>query len=316
MNDDYQNLRIAKKQALTPDVVMFDLVHPEGAPLPVFTPGAHITVKTPKGLHRSYSLCGEPLDTQRWLIAVKRETTGRGGSLSMFDLLEGEVLPTKPWLNQFELNENAKSYLFVAGGIGITPILSMMRHLMSQGKSNFHLFYCTRDELNTPFMDLLSTPEWSAMVTIHHDHGDPSQSLDLWPIFESPNGADVYCCGPKGLMESVQDMTGHWPSECIHFESFGASDQQLALNTPFELVLNASGQQFHVPEHSSILDVLRAEGYSIKSSCESGTCGSCKTRFISGEVEHRDFVLLEEEKADHIMVCVSRAKSPTLVLDL
>ena len=134
-------LKVMRKEALTPDVFMFDLAHPEGLSLPSFTPGAHITVKTPKGLHRNYSLCSSPREADQWQIAIKREAMGRGGSKSMAeDLLEGDLLEVLQCSNLFELQESASEHVFVAGGIGITPILSMIRHLLSQGKNNFQLY--------------------------------------------------------------------------------------------------------------------------------------------------------------------------------
>jgi phthalate 4,5-dioxygenase reductase subunit len=232
------------------------------------------------------------------------------------ELKEGDLLHVRPWLNQFELREDAQSYLFIAGGIGITPIMSMMRHLSNQGKRNFQLIYCTRDETHTPFMDTLIQSDWSDRIRIHHDQGDPSRSIDLWPLLENPSGADVYCCGPNALMESVKDMTGHWPNECIHFESFGAAEQKHQESQAFEVVLNSSGKKIQVPAEVSILDALKANGVGVMSSCESGTCGSCRTGLISGEADHRDFVLMDDEKDHCIMVCVSRARSNHLVLDL
>ena len=309
-------LKVTHKQALTPDVFMFDLAHPEGLSLPSFTPGAHITVKTPKGSHRHYSLCSSPNDADQWQIAIKREALGRGGSISMADgLLEGDLLEVLQCSNLFELHDAAKFHVFVAGGIGITPILSMIRHLLSQGKSNFKLYYCTRDALSTAFLEELKSPSLVDRVQLHHDHGDLQQALDFWPIFEQPIAADVYCCGPQGLMDSVRDMTGHWPSEHIHFESFGVPPTAFEQNTPFDIVLQSTGKRIHVGADVSILEALRSNGESVSSSCESGTCGSCRIGFMSGEVEHRDLVLLDDERRQNIMICVSRARSNELVLD-
>ena len=309
-------VKVTRKHALTAEISMFDLVHSEGLSLPTFTPGAHLNVKTPQGLHRNYSLCSSPSEKEKWQIAVKREELGRGGSKSMVDdLSEGDLLEVNSLSNLFELHEKAQSHVFVAGGIGITPILSMIRHLLSQGKDNFKLFYCTRDALSTAFLEELNQPGLIDKVKIHHDHGDLQQALDFWPIFEQPNGADVYCCGPQGLMDSVRDMTGHWPNENIHFESFGAQQLSFTQNTPFDIILRSSGKRIHVDANRSILDALRSSGELVSSSCESGTCGSCRTGFISGEVEHRDLVLLEDERRENLMVCVSRARSNELVLD-
>ena len=316
-SDTWMPLRVARKQSVAQDIVLFELTHPDAQPLPEFTPGAHITVQVPNGVRRSYSLCSLPSDTHSWHIAVKRDARGRGGSCSMVDTVqEGDLLPTLPWANLFALQDNAASYIFVAGGIGITPILSMVRHLLGQGQDNFKLYYCSRDAASTAFMQELSAPELAGKVHIHHDHGDLDQAFDFWPVFERPQNAHVYCCGPTGLMDSVRDMTGHWPTERIHFESFGAAQTGLVDNSAFDVVLNKSGERVQVPANLSILDALRACGHSVSSSCESGTCGSCRTGLLSGEAEHRDLVLRPDEQAQHIMVCVSRARTPELVLDL
>jgi phthalate 4,5-dioxygenase reductase subunit len=317
MSDTFHPLRVARKTPLTPDITLFALQHPDGHALPTFTPGAHIVVETPAGSRRSYSLCGDPQDTQSWHIAIKREAQGRGGSLSMADdVQEGDLLLASPWANLFELQRQASSFVFVAGGIGITPILSMIHALRSQGHPDFKLYYCTRDKASTAFLDALQMPDLQAHVTVHHDHGDLNQALDLWPIFERPSQAHVYCCGPQGLMDSVRDMTGHWPSAQIHFESFGASDISSANDQPFEVVLQHTGERITIPAQQSILETLRACGHHVPSSCESGVCGCCRTGLITGEADHRDLVLRPDEQATHIMVCVSRAKSQALVLDL
>ena len=317
MSDAFTPLRVTRKQPLAKDITLFELTRPDGQALPAFTAGAHITVQTPNGLRRSYSLCGNPEQTDSWQIAVKRDAQGRGGSQSMVDeVQQGDLIATSSCVNLFELNDNAASYIFVAGGIGITPILSMVHHLQNQGRTEFKLYYCTRDAQSTAFLDVLQSPELQGNVVIHHDQGDPSHALDLWPVFERPGPSHVYCCGPQGLMDSVRDMTGHWPSERIHFESFGTATTQFADNQPFDVVLGKTGTRVGVPSDQSILQALRAAGHHIASSCESGTCGSCRTPLLSGEAEHRDWVLRPEEQAQHIMVCVSRAKSNELVLDL
>lgn len=317
MSDAFTPLRVTRKQPLAKDITLFELTHPDGQALPAFTAGAHITVQTPSGLRRSYSLCGNPEQNDTWQIAVKRDAQGRGGSQNMVDEVQaGDLLPTSSWSNLFELNDNASSYIFVAGGIGITPILSMVQHLQNQGRTEFKLYYCTRDPESTAFLDVLQTPELQGKVVVHHDQGDPAQALDLWPVFERPGASHVYCCGPQGLMDSVRDMTGHWPSERIHFESFGTATTEFADNQTFDVVLGKTGARVCVPSDQSILQALRAAGHHISSSCESGTCGSCRTSLLSGEAEHRDWVLRPEEHAHHIMVCVSRAKSTELVLDL
>ena len=317
MSDSSHPLRVTHKQPLTSDITLFTLAHPEGERLPKFTPGAHIVVETPSGKRRSYSLCSAPEDTGAWQIAVKRDANGRGGSVSLIDDVQaGDLLMASPWSNLFELQTKAAEFIFIAGGIGITPILSMIRYLCSQGQDHFKLYYCTRDKPSTAFLDELHEMGLGDRIALHHDHGDLNQAFDFWPIFETPSKAHVYCCGPQGLMDSVRDMSGHWPNEQIHFESFGAMTISTTNDQPFEVVLQQTGQRITVAANQSILEALRACGHHVPSSCESGSCGSCRTPLIAGEADHRDMVLNPGEHDSQIMVCVSRAKSNELVLDL
>lgn len=308
---------VTRKQTLARDILWFELRDPSGLSLPPFTAGAHFTVQVPGGARRNYSLCGDPSDTQAYQIAVKRDALGRGGSIAMADAVHvGDRLSVSAPRNNFELHPRAKNFLFIAGGIGITPILSMMRHLTTRGDTQFKLIYCTRDADSTAFLPELAAPELAHRVQLHHDHGDVDQALDLWPVFETPGNAQVYCCGPRGLMDAVADMSGHWPSGAIHFESFGVDASVFAANTAFSVHLQKAGVDVLVAADQSILEALRTHGYPVPSSCESGTCGSCRTTLLAGEAEHRDMVLGDDEKATRIMVCVSRAKSAQLVLDL
>lgn len=308
---------VTRKVRVADGIWSFELRHAQGAALPRFTAGAHLTVEVPGAARRNYSLCSDPADTATYQIAVKRDALGRGGSIAMADQVhEGSALSISAPRNNFELHPRARSFLFIAGGIGITPILSMMRHLNASGIQVFKLVYCTRDAAHSAFLDQLTGPEFAGKVQLHHDYGDINNALDLWPMFETPTHAHVYCCGPRGLMDSVADMSGHWPSGSIHFESFGVDASAFAANTAFTVHLQKSGLKVPVAAEQSILEALRACGKHVPSSCESGTCGSCRTAWLSGEVEHRDMVLSDEEKETQIMVCVSRAKSSELVLDL
>ena len=309
-------LLVTRKEAVADGIYLFELRDPKGADLPTFSPGSHLTVEVPNGSRRNYSLCSAPSETRYYQIAVKRDERGRGGSVSMADdVRQGRHLSVSAPRNNFELSERAKSFLFVAGGIGITPILSMMRHLKNTGGCTFKLYYLTRDANSTAFLKEL-TEEFPGQVKVHHDNGDREQALDLWPVFEKPATSHIYCCGPKGLMDSVQDMSGHWPSGNVHFESFGVDAKVHAANKTFRVILAKSGVTLNVGEHETILDALRSHGRRVPSSCESGTCGSCRTRLLAGEPEHRDMVLRTEEQTSQIMVCVSRAKSDELTLDL
>ena len=310
-------VRVARKTAVAKDTWWFELRHPQGLPLPPFTAGSHLTVQAPGGARRNYSLCGDPAVPDTYQIAVKRDALGRGGSLAMADQVQqGDLLAISAPRNNFELHPRATSFLFIAGGIGITPILSMVRHLKTRGRGEFKLIYCTRDADHTAFLQELSGPEFAGQVQLHHDHGDINNALDFWPVFETPGSAHVYCCGPRGLMDAVADMSGHWPMGAIHFESFGVDASAYAANTAFSVRLHRTGVTLPVAADQSILEALRAGGHHVPSSCESGTCGSCRTGLLAGDAEHRDMVLSDDDKATQIMVCVSRAKSGQLVLDL
>ena len=308
---------VARKTAIAKDIFEFELRHPQGLALPVFTPGSHLTAQVPGAGRRNYSLCGDPANSDTYLIAVKRDAQGRGGSLSICDnVKQGDMLQISAPRNNFCLEPRAKRFLFIAGGIGITPIMSMMRHLKSQQKSDSKLIYCTRDADSTAFLAELTGPEFAGQVQVHHDHGDISNAFDFWPVFEVPGDAHVYCCGPRGLMDAVGDMSGHWPSGSIHFESFGVEASIYTANTAFTVHLKKADVNVPVAAEQSILEALRSFGHHVPSSCESGTCGSCRTTLLAGEAEHRDMVLSDGDKATQIMVCVSRAKSAELVLDL
>ena len=310
-------LQVARSMPAADGIQLFELRDPSGADLPAFTPGSHLSVQVPNGSMRNYSLCSDPADRSRYVIAVKRDASGRGGSVSLVDgVREGDLLGVSEPRNLFELNAAAPSYIFVAGGIGVTPILSMIHWVRAHGDKPFKLYYLTRNAAGTAFLNDLGGEDIRGRVTIHHDEGVLENAFDLWPVFEEPNKAHIYCCGPRPLMDAVRDMTGHWPVSQVHFEDFGSDlVRPRADDAPFTVRLHRSGTVLTVPVGSTILEVMRAHGLRAPSSCESGTCGTCKTRLIAGEVDHRDLVLTPAERAHSIMVCVSRAKSGELVLD-
>ena len=316
---EFTDLAVTAVMPLASGIVGFALRDPGGADLPAFTPGAHIAVRTPGGAIRRYSLCNPPHQSDRYEIAVKRDAAGRGGSVSMADRLRvGDRLPVAAPRNEFELHPRAKRFLFVAGGIGITPIVAMLRHLVATAGPPFRLHYCTRSRADTAFADALAAPEFAAHVDLHHDGGDPARAFDFWPLLEKPvPGTHVYCCGPRALMDTVRDMSGHWASGTIHFESFGvdadAAPERPAVHGPAS---RAAARSVEVAADQSILEALRAHGVAVRSSCEAGSCGTCRTPLVAGEAEHRDFVLSDAEHATQIMVCVSRARGAELVLDL
>lgn len=314
---DAMALRVTRKEEIVEGIYLFELRDRDGADLPPFTAGAHIALTCPNGLIRKYSLCNDPAERDRYVIAIRREPAGRGGSIDLIDNVEvGATLPAAPPVNDFALPRGATNFLFVAGGIGITPIMAMIRQLQSEADKRFRLYYLTRSPEVTAFLQELSEPQFKGKVKFHHDNGDPAQSLDLWPVLEQrKNREHLYCCGPRTLMETVRDLTGHWTSTSVHFEAFTEPDKTKPDDTPFVVELAKTGVEIEVPVGVTILEAMRSRGINVPSSCESGTCGTCRTRLIAGEADHRDLVLTEGERGDQIMLCVSRARSRQLVID-
>jgi phthalate 4,5-dioxygenase reductase subunit len=309
-------LRVTRNDRIADGIHLFELSDPSGQPLPAFSAGAHIAVRTPNGLLRKYSLCNDPAERNRYQVAIKREANGRGGSCELINHVKaGDELTVAPPINDFELPQRAQDFLFVAGGIGITPIMAMIRQVQAEGK-RFRLFYCSRSPETTAFRDELSAPAFKDSVTIHYDFGDVSRSLDLKPVLaERKNREHLYCCGPRPLMEAVRKMTDHWSAAAVHFEAFSDAETHKPTDRPFKVKLARTGAVLDVPTDKTILEVLREHGLEVPSSCETGTCGTCKTKLLAGEADHRDLFLAEHDKASHIMICVSRAKSDEIEID-
>jgi phthalate 4,5-dioxygenase reductase subunit len=220
-----------------------------------------------------------------------------------------------PPVNDFGLPPRGQDFLFIAGGIGVTPMMAMIHELRAAGK-RFRLFYFNRTPEMTAFRDALSAAELKDSVVIHYDQGDPARSYDLKPVLkERQNREHLYCCGPRPLMEAVRAMTDHWSPTAVHFEAFSEAETHKATDRPFNVRLARSGKTVAVPADKTILEVLRDNGLDVPSSCETGTCGTCRTKMLAGEADHRDLVLAEHEKADTIMICVSRAKGDEITLD-
>ncbi|MBS8224691.1 PDR/VanB family oxidoreductase [Vannielia litorea] len=307
-------MRVEKRRDVTPGISEFTLVPTDDVDLPGFDPGAHITVETPSGAMRRYSLVNDGTDPAAYVVAIKREPESRGGSASMHaEALEGYELNVEPPENDFPLTDVQK-YLLIAGGIGITPIYAMARDLDKRGKA-LRIIYVSRSAEEAAYLAELNE-DFAGRIIVHHDGGDPANVYDFWDDLATPRATHVFCCGPKPLMEEIKAVSGHWPEGRIHFEDFKPVEVVREDDTAFEVELKKSGETVTVPEDRSILEALRDSGHATSSSCESGTCGTCKTRLLAGEADHRDMVLMDEEKEDFIMICVSRAKSGRLVLDL
>jgi phthalate 4,5-dioxygenase reductase subunit len=309
-------LRVTRNDKIADGIYLFEFRDAAGQPLPNFSAGAHIAIQVPGGLLRKYSLCNDPAERDRYLVAVKREANGRGGSSNLIDKVKaGDTLMVAAPVNDFGLPPRAQDFLFIAGGIGITPIMAMIREVRAQNK-RFRLFYCTRSRETTAFRDELNAPEFKDSITIHYDGGDPARALDLKPILaERKNREHIYCCGPRPLMEAVRAMTDHWSSAAVHFEAFSEADTHRLTDKPFKVRLARSGDVIDVPTTKTILEALREHRLDVPSSCETGTCGTCRTKLLAGQADHRDLVLAEHERGDNIMICVSRAKSDEITID-
>jgi len=310
-------VRLAARTPLADGVVALWLVPAGPAHLPPWTPGAHIDVRLPGGLVRQYSLCGTPASLLGWRVAVLLEPDGRGGSdLVHHTLAEGDELTVSPPRNHFELH-NAAAYLFIAGGIGITPILPMIAEAERLGRP-WRLAYAGRSRATMAFLDQLG--RYGDKVTLWP--GDEAGRMDLAALLATvAPGTGVYCCGPAALLSDVAqqcDALG-LPEGTLHVERFTPSDDAAShAGDSFEVELASSGQVIAVEDGQSALSALRAAGIEVLSSCEEGTCGTCETGVLAGTPDHRDTVLTTAEQAacDLMMVCVSRSKTPRLVLDL
>lgn len=312
----HMELIVDQKSRIADDIYQFELKHRDGAALPAFTAGAHVEVTVPGGLVRKYSLCGAPGETARYRLAVKKEANGQGGSRALVETVQpGDVLRVSAPHNDFPLDETAQHYLFVAGGIGITPIYAMMQRLEQRGVP-CSLYYFTRTPSMTAFLRELGEPRGAARVTIHHDEGDPARAYDIKALLaQQPAGTHLYCCGPRPLMAAVREAAAHWPHGTVHFEDFGAPEKTSLKDRTFRCHLVRSGVTLEVPPGQSIVQAMRAHGLDVPTSCETGSCGTCKTALLAGVADHRDLALFDDELDSYIIPCVSRALSPEISID-
>ena len=312
---------IRKVRSETSEIRSFEFEAVNGQPLPEFQAGAHISISPFPGVVRQYSLVNDPADRSRYLIGVKRELNGRGGSSAMHTQLHegGTVRITAP-RNNFALRPGEGGRrLLLAGGIGVTPLLSMAQVLAAQGE-DFELHYFARTNSEIAFRDLILESEWSDRVAYHFGLVPPLLTEVLHEILRE-GGHSVYLCGPNPFMDIVRhcaEATG-WPADAIILEHFSA---EVPVLTPgegeFVLRLAKSGIELVVPSDRTIIEVIREAGIEIKTSCEQGVCGTCITEVIEGEVEHHDLFLSpdEQEGGRLIMPCVSRCTSRLLVLNI
>lgn len=309
-------LTVLQREPVADDVVALTLATTDGAAMPDWRPGAHVDLVLDGGLTRQYSLCGNPADTSRWRIAVLRPPVSQGGSVFVHDrLLEGSSVQVRGPRNHFPLVASGR-YVFLAGGIGITPMLPMIAEADAVG-ADWHLYYGGRSLASMAFRDELA--RYGNRVSFVPQ--DTAGILDLDAVLGAPQpGCLVYCCGPEGLLAAVEQRCHAWPPGSLHLERFSAK----AIETPaggdraFEVVLQRSGRTLAVASDQSIFDAVRAAGVSVLGSCLKGICGTCETGVLDGQVDHRDSVLSDEEQDtdEYLMICVSRARGDRLTLDL
>ena len=314
-------VRVARVAVEAEGIRSFELVPAGGGSLPPFTAGAHVEVHVPGGAVRPYSLCNDPAETGRYRIAVLREAASRGGSAGMHErVAEGDVLTVGTPRNLFPLVPAAASHLLLAGGIGITPLLSMAQQLHREGAA-FTLHYATRSSARTAFAAELKAAAYADRVQLHHDDGAAAQRLDLPALLAVPAaGQHLYACGPKGFLDAVLNTAraAGWPEAQLHWEVFGALPLDAAGDRAFEVQIGVDGRIILVEPGTSVVHALAANGIVVPTSCEQGICGTCLTGVLDGEPDHRDQYLTPEEQAagDQFLPCCSRARSARLVLAL
>lgn len=315
---------VSRKVREATDIFSFELVRADGGELPPFAAGAHIDVHVPGGPMRQYSLCNPPGERHRYVIAVLREPQSRGGSIALHDAVEeGERLTIGAPRNLFPLADDAGRTLLLAGGIGVTPLLSMAEALAQRG-AEFELHYCARTPERMAFADRIRASAFADRVSFHFDDGADAQRLRLDVVLGgSRAGTHVYVCGPAGFIDHVLKTARElgWPDEQLHREYFAADPTAADAGDSFQVRIASSGRVFEIPEGQSVVSVLAAAGIEIPVSCEEGMCGSCATPVleVQGEIDHRDMFLSNKQHAENRVFtpCCSRARAGgLLVLDL
>lgn len=311
------SLRVTAIRYLAETIREIEFSAPDGAPLPAPSPGAHVDVTLPGELSRSYSLVNAPGDVGRYLVAVNRDAASRGGSAYLVETLRvGQLLPVSAPVNTFPLAEAAQA-VFFAGGIGITPILSMIRATAARGGA-WTLHYAVRSAAMAAYLPELHELASTSHGTLHlHDDAETGSVMQIGPrLAEAPADAHLYCCGPAPMIDAFEQAASDRPAEMLHVERF-ANDFEASTES-FTVVLKRKGQEFTVPAGQTIMDVLIENGIRVAHSCREGVCGTCETRVFEGEPDHKDQILSDRERRSNkvMMICCSGAKSDRLVLDI
>ncbi|HEY0120815.1 MAG TPA: PDR/VanB family oxidoreductase [Rhizobium sp.] len=316
---DLLDLEVAAIRKEADGILSFELVSPHGNDLPAFTAGSHLDVVLPIEIERSYSLVNQQGERHRYVIAVGRDANSRGGSAHMCEVLRvGDQIKVRPPRNTFPLNEHAANSVLIAGGIGVTPILSMAQRLAELEKS-FQVFYAARTRSKAPFLrcfrDLTQNGIGKFLPTFDQEPG--GTMLDLASIVSgaAPN-THFYCCGPAPMLAAFGQASADINPDNVHVEFFTATEAPA--KGGFDIVLAKSGRSFFVPAEKTILETLLDAGMNIPRSCMEGVCGTCETYVLEGIPDHRDAVLSKRERASNskMMICCSGALTDKLVLDL
>jgi ferredoxin-NADP reductase len=308
------DVRVEDKREVAEGVVTLSLRNVDGHSLPTWTAGAHIDLILPDAPMRQYSLCGSPSE-HTYKVGILRDPNSRGGSAYIHERLQaGDVIRIRGPRNNFALVESPR-YIFIAGGIGITPILTMIAEAERAG-ADWKLVYGGRQRSSMAFLDELAVHGNRVSVQPQEEVG----LLDLDSLLGTPQADTlIYCCGPEPLLAAVEQRCASWPSGALHVERFAPkAPKGPVTNTSFEIVLAQSDLTLTVPADRSIREVVEESGVHVLYSCGEGTCGTCEVKVLEGEPEHRDSVLTDEERKanDCMMVCVSRSCSQRLVLDI
>lgn len=312
---DLIDVRLSTIRYAARDTNLFEFSRVDGEALPVYEPGAHIDLHLPNGLVRQYSLVFTKPDPSAYTVGIKRDAASRGGSRFIHDQLRvGDIIKVSAPRNNFPLKMDAKHVTLFAGGIGITPIWCMVQRLVEQDCS-WKLYYSCRSRADAAFSKALTC---MADATLHFDDEAGGKLLDIPALVaETPEDAHLYCCGPAPMLAAFEAATASWPREQVHVEYFTAKAEP-AKTGGFTVELARSKEEFFIPRGKAILEVLLDAGVNVSYACESGICGACEQRVISGIPEHRDSILTDREQAanDRVMICCAGCKSDRLVLDL
>jgi ferredoxin-NADP reductase len=297
------------------DIKLFSLVDPDHWELPPFRPGAHIDVHLPGGMVRTYSLCNDPADNKRYLVAVKRERGGRGGSIKLHDEVKvGDTIGVTLPRGGLDLDGDVTHHVFVAGGIGVTPFLSAAGFLKRTGRPNFKLHLMARGE---PPLQALLAPFIKAGHVVVYDTTRSSRPAVASLVGTPMAGRAAGCCGPESMLDDFEQATRDWPGERVHIERFVPPVLPVDPDArPYTLALSRSKLETRVEPGQTMLAALLALGVDIPASCCGGICGSCRVDWLEGTPVHRDRVLSPPERERSLMVCVAGSRDDRLVLDL